>query len=212
MDRWTDECGAHSVTLRQRGQSSDVATQGLGDGLRLGVTELGELTRCIHHRTVVLAELVLTRREAARLCREPGGVEALDHGIDGLGAAADDRPGATCGEFRDGRTPLGVGKKTQRGEGQIVVGLIACRATILGEGEDLAWPTATAPRTWAVGRLVGRFHEAGNSQRGQRSPNSCGRHPQARGNLRSRRGTQLQQAPRHPLGGFTGEFHNNIVA
>lgn len=45
------------VTLREGGQSLDVDAEQLGEGLRLGVTELGELGRDVLHRAVALAQL-----------------------------------------------------------------------------------------------------------------------------------------------------------
>ena len=60
-----------------------MATQGMGHGFGLGVTEFGELSCRIDDRAVVLAELVLSGRERTRLRCEASSVETIDNGIDG---------------------------------------------------------------------------------------------------------------------------------
>ena len=49
-----DEGRADSVSLRQRCQAGHVTPQQTPESVRLRIAEFGELSRRIHHRTVVL--------------------------------------------------------------------------------------------------------------------------------------------------------------
>lgn len=176
MDRWAYERCAHSIAVRQRGEPGDVAPQCVGDGLGLGVAELGKLPRCIDDRAMVLTELVLTGCKRTRLGCEPCGVEALDNRGDGLTVTSDDRPRTARGELGNGLPSLCLRQESQGGKSEIVIGLIACRASFRCQGEDLARAPATTPRPGPIRRFIRRLDETGGDQRGQWPSHGRGRH------------------------------------
>ena len=155
MERGPDQRGAHTVTVGEGRQSRHVATQGICNGFGLGVAQFRELARCIDDRTVVLAHLVLTGHESARLRSEARRVESIDDTRDRLTFASDHRPCASTSEFGYGLAPLGLGQELQGGESQIVVGLVAGRASALRERVDPARTSATTPGARTVGGLSG---------------------------------------------------------
>ena len=170
-----DVGGADVLTMGKRREPLDMPAEQPGEGLGLGLAQLGERRGDVLHRAVVLAELARRRAALARprrRSRRRSGPSARACGRL-LGAAAATRPRARAssaatgpGESHDGVGHRPRLEEAQRVGGEVVVGLREGVPAGVGQREDLGRPAAAAPAPGRRGAARGPRRPSAGARRG----------------------------------------------
>ncbi len=198
--------GTDAVAVGDGGEPLNVTTQQLAERLRLGFTQLRELRCDVGDRAVVLAHLHscpgLVGRSRVAVGRQRFGEHERPLLLGDLGqqspVAAFEAGGPTVGEVGDGRVTARVAQISQRGDGEIVIGVRERLTPGVGQGEQLRGPTATPHPAPHLG--LGHLPDPTRGDQGVEMASNRGRRqPEARAERHRALRTVLVQRPGHPV-------------
>lgn len=222
--------GAHTVAVGDGGKSLDVRAEHLLERTSFCLAQLRELGRDMRDRAVVLTDLHARHTDAGLpggLCRRSvamgrerpsegfgaGGERRI--GIDALGQPGSEALGAMLGESHHGLLPAGLAQITQRGVGEVVVGVRERGPAVVGEGVD---PSRAPAPTMRCRTGIALDQQTVGDQGVEMATDRCRGQAELFGKCRGALWAALEQAARHrvasavtrPVAGAIGVHHGTV--
>ena len=200
------------------GESGDVLAEHTTQRLGLSLTELWELGCDLHDRAVVLTQLRRTPTDAFHGGRIAVFGEGVRDRVDRIGTRSihgrrEAIRQTICSITGEGNQRLRVLRHEANGLlGEVTRCVIGGEPAGIRDGENRCRSTASALRSWPIGRTILGLHQASRLQAEYLPPGPSGGDSEPLGKHGNGRWPLFDQGARDPLCGFTGEFHNPIVA